>query len=124
MYRFCRYRRGKDGQIKSEIFEIEDKSMLEDYLKSEEPGWYKHHKDVPLRSEVNNANEGDQIAIELLKGEGLNHTSYTKKKLGKMVVNIKDKQSTKKDYDAALKCFKNRIYKQNKDWFLNADNNS
>jgi hypothetical protein len=122
MYRFCRYRRGKDGQIMSHIFELEEKSMLEEYLKTEEPGWYKHHKDVPLTEPVE---VRYKLAHDLLTGEGLNHSSYTRAKLCKNPVNAKDKAGTKKEYDEALNHYKEQgAVKQGLDWFLNANDNS
>lgn len=121
MYRFCRYRRTK-GQIEARIFEIEDKSLLEEYLKTEEPGWYKHHKDVPLTEPVAIQ---FKVAYDLLTGEGLNHSSYTRAKLCKNPVNAKDKASTKKEYDEALNYYKEQgAAKQGLDWFLNANDNS
>lgn len=122
MYRFCRYRRDTNGQIESKIFEIEDKSLLKDYLKTEEKGWYKHHMLVPsLNQETESVPEPEECddVLALLKGEGLNHSSFTRLRYGKTIIEQKDKNKTKKEYDAILAKYKGRIRKQNKDWFLN-----
>lgn len=89
-----------------EIFEGDEKELL-----SEMEGW----QDNPdFTDEVCMYPE----ALVLLKGEGLNHSSYTRIKLNKDKVTQTDKASTKNEYKDIINYFKGRIRKQGHDWFI------
>lgn len=81
--------------------------------KEPEPAPDKSHEKLP---EWCNSKE-DIAAFQLLSGEGLNHSSFTRA-LKMDSDKISDKELTKETYDLILKNLGDKIHKQGHDWFF------
>lgn len=75
-----------------------------------------------MSNEDKELQEQTQIAMELMRGPGLNHTAFTKEVLGKNKVDNKDKSETREAYDKILlflrKEYGDSVYKDGHDHFL------
>lgn len=92
-----------------QVFEGDEQELLDNM-----PGWYDSQHKFPMQP-VDNLYP---IAEKLLRGEGLNHSSYTRAKLGKKSITQTDRNKTRKEYEEILKHYEGKITKQNKDWFI------
>ena len=76
-------------------------------------------KEKDVEEEVDPTNEAilfTDIARQLLSGEGLNHTSFTRG-CGLDSKKAKDKKSVRKQYEIVLETFKSMIMRQGHDYF-------
>jgi len=72
---------------------------------------------VPAKIEPEPTKKEDTVAEKLLKGEGLNFSSFIRAH-GKNHKDQRIKKELRPYYDAILKDYEGKIYKQGHDWFL------